>query len=661
MGLGTRQGLRRSARRGVKTLPYRLARALESHAFGLTPEQWGFSEGLRAAVAVSVMVALAYITHDNTLAWAAFAAFWACLADPGGAPPVRQRAIGGFVLGGVAVLPIVTLAGAHGPVYGAGAIAACLFLANLTRALGASATLPGILVSVVAVVGVEYTCTPHQALLLAAAFAMGGAWAMLFCLFLWPVPAYVPARRATASLFQRLADMTGEFHALLTREGASPAPWMQANATHRRALRLAMARAQALVDQLETNRPLYAAKLDAAERVFAALIAAGHELATHPERAPQAKRPLWHLHRALIQAAHATRHPEHATPGQTAEALARDASQLSPPLGPALRLAAQSLAGLGAPPPPQLSPAPRATRPRLHRPGPVLRHAARLSAGVLLTYGVSVWLGLSFSYWATMATVMVMQPATEATWPRTLERILGSVGGGLLAALLLGLIPGKLALFALIIPLATLTIGLKSVNYTLFVLFLTPLFVLVISLFQPQEGIPIARALNNVLGALIGLGATALLWPEPQTSQFEQLLAEAVHANLSFASLVLGANSPDETTEAARRAAGLKSSLAETALRRKRLEGQSKRARLESAETLLSQLRLIAGAATVERVSPHPASPQRAQHYTNLANLYAAHLAARRRYPLPTPATEPDDDLGHAIAALTAQLHTREG
>ncbi|WP_298282382.1 FUSC family protein, partial [Acidocella sp.] len=303
------------------------------------------------------------------------------------------------------------------------------------------------------------------------------------------------------------------------------------------------------------------------------------------------------------------------------------------------------------------TPPPTPRRAPLHRPGPVARHAARISAGVLLTYGLSVWLDLSFSYWATMATVMVMQPATEATWPRTLERILGSVGGGLLAAALLALIPGKLALFLLVIPLAALTIGLKSVNYTLFVLFLTPLFVLVISLFQPQEGIPIARALNNVLGALIGLMATALLWPEPQTSQFERQLAEAAHANLTFASLVLDATAPAAAIEAARRNAGLKSSLAETALRRKRLEGQSKRAKLDATETLLSQLRLIAGAATVEHVSPHPANPERARHYASLANLYAAHLAANRTYPLPPPEPEPDDDLGHAVSTLTAQLH----
>lgn len=57
---------------------------------------------------------------------------------------------------------------------------------------------------------------------------------------------------------------------------------------------------------------------------------------------------------------------------------------------------------------------------KLIRPIPerVLRHAARISIAVVISYAIAVWLNLTFSYWATMATVVVLQPLAVTTWPR---------------------------------------------------------------------------------------------------------------------------------------------------------------------------------------------------------------------------------------------------
>ncbi len=84
-----------------------------------------------------------------------------------------------------------------------------------------------------------------------------------------------------------------------------------------------------------------------------------------------------------------------------------------------------------------------------------------------------------------MAVVLVLQSSVATTWPRALERAVGSVLGGALAALLGLVLHSPLALTAAVFPLAIATMAVRPVNYGLFVFFLTPLFVLVIELSQP--------------------------------------------------------------------------------------------------------------------------------------------------------------------------------
>jgi uncharacterized membrane protein YccC len=91
-----------------------------------------------------------------------------------------------------------------------------------------------------------------------------------------------------------------------------------------------------------------------------------------------------------------------------------------------------------------------------------------------------------------MAAIVVMQPGATPTWPRMVERVIGSVGGGLVAVVLGLLFPSPWECLVIIFPLAAATIALRFVNYTLFVLFLTPLFILVAELVAPANGETIA-------------------------------------------------------------------------------------------------------------------------------------------------------------------------
>ena len=231
----------------------------------------------------------------------------------------------------------------------------------------------------------------------------------------------------------------------------------------------------------------------------------------------------------------------------------------------------------------------------------VLRHAMRLSVSVLVAYGITREFSLPYAYWAMMAVVVVMQPHGVITLPRTIERVVGSIAGGLLAAIMGVVLPVWLIL-VMIFPLAAATIALRAVNYTLLVLFMTQLFVLVTDLVSPGMGwdVGLARSVNNIIGSLVGLAGCLLLWPERRGPALATQVAEAFIANIRYAVMATGAHEAErEKIEHARRTAGTTSTRAEIQCQQARLEGLHRSARLDHAEQILFALRQMAGLASV--------------------------------------------------------------
>lgn len=606
-----RAGLRR-----VQAVGRRGVRWLQARSFGFAPEQVGLAEGLRAATAVAVLVLATIALHWPMFAWTAYAAFWACLADPGGADRHRLRVMGAFVLGGAVLAGVMScVASVGGPVVTVAVLFAVVSLCGMSRLLGPDMAQAGLLVNVAAVVAVDIPTAPAQALVLSGVFLGGGVLAIVLCLLVWRIHPHRPTRRAVAAVFRDLAEMTAE----LARAQAAGAPdaggARRLESEHRWAVRNAIERARSKVEQLAAWRresPVpgsLAAAVDACDRIFAGLIALGHE-GGGPGSASTARLPAHLLDQLDAALAEGRRQVLRSDPDWTG--LRAHAERLASAAGAATGLAARvtsvwsrALLDLAQGRAPAAGVAPDRAASAPSNPGRVLataRHAIRLATVVLAAYFAAHQLSLPCTYWATVAVVVVMQPYAETAWPRVLERIVGSIVGGLAAAALASVLTAPWQLLLIVFPLAAATIALRSVNYTLFVLFLSPLFVLVTELLAPgqghEHGFALARAAYNVLGCLLALAGSLLLWPERRPEPLAPRLADAVEANLTYAALTVEPAVARDRVEAARRRAGVCSSAAEAALHRMRLEGRRRRARLDEAGALLAQLRRLAGATT---------------------------------------------------------------
>jgi len=142
-----------------------------------------------------------------------------------------------------------------------------------------------------------------------------------------------------------------------------------------------------------------------------------------------------------------------------------------------------------------------------------LLHAASAGVAVFACFLAAHGLGLAYPQWATMTAVVVITVNIRTSSWRAVERIAGTLIGTAIVMVLIGHANGRVALEALVLPLAALTIALRAVNYTIFVGCVTPLFVVIAKIALPLQsaGAPQARAVDTIVGTSIALVICTLI------------------------------------------------------------------------------------------------------------------------------------------------------
>jgi uncharacterized membrane protein YccC len=601
--------------------PTRLPIGLDLRAVSLV-------EGVRAGLAAALPMAAAVYFGAPVLALAALGALLTCIVDPGG--PLRRRlpvllamALGGaLLLGGFAWLRGFGIAATL-------AVAVpCLFGTGFLRVWGQATLALGNLLAVMLLLGTDEPLPGLQAAGVAGVFAAGGAWALLLTLVIWRVYPYGPARRAVAIVWYELADLTR----LIMRfaDSTADADWGGQTPPGRATVRAAIERARdTLMDTLDARGPASGPaaqnlmRLEAADQLFGALIAVSDVLETAEPAVRRAAvtllrrlRPLLVVMAGAIERERLDRQPrlERAIGALLASAerapeLRHLARAMAERLHSAVKLIdpSQYLPGSGAQGDEGVP-----WRTRLIGPAVAnwsfqsasLRHALRVAAVVGVALAATlVWHG-QYTHWLTITLVLVMQPFFATTWQRSMERVGGTLLGGVFAAGLSAIAHSRLLLAALLPPLGALALAVRQVSYGVYIAVYTPVVILLIETIHAGEDwrrIALARAGFTVLGGVIAIAANALLWPAWEPAQVARNLLQTIAAHAAYARCVLeGAPS-----EAQRRQAGLASNNLEASLQRAMHEPRrGQRRRLAAVLVADATLRRIAGRLAAIALSP---------------------------------------------------------
>jgi hypothetical protein len=609
----------------------------EGHIFAFTPEQIGAVEGIRASAAVAVMLIADVVLHIPDLAYGAVAAFWICLCDPGYPDGPRLKGMAAFAFSATLAISLAAYCAHWGMIAAGLSLFVLVLICGLTRSyrptFGPMPAPFGLIAAIAVVVGVTAPRSAPGALQLGACFLLGAVWAVVLCLYVWRTHPCAPARRSLIAIFARLQDMTLTLQRLDMQGLDSPGRWLEFNNGHRRAVRLSIERGREIVARLIAGRIRFGQGIDAAGRIYAALMALGDNRAGRQNPFdPDERSLLERLSRLLDEAVHQldklAPNPEPLLHDGTS--LLDDAKPVRGVTAHAIAVAAAALAELARhwqePEPAEHASETALDHPSFKIAAPLWRQALRVATAVTVSYAIGACFDVTFSYWGTTATLVIMQPFGANTWLRILERAAGTIIGGVLTAILVAHLSSPLEMLAFIAPLTGAVIALRLVNYGLFMIFLTPMFVLVSDFIHPASSLVANRAINEIIGACVGLAGALFLWPEKEEGALSDTIRAALFANMAFASGILRAGQvTSNDIDQLRREAGLTSSRAEVARQRMLLQGRSQSAHLDRVRDILLALRALCGAANVMAImrgSERDESDfKRADHYDALTGV----------------------------------------
>ncbi|MFK5857494.1 MAG: FUSC family protein [Bacteroidota bacterium] len=169
------------------------------------------------------------------------------------------------------------------------------------------------------------------------------------------------------------------------------------------------------------------------------------------------------------------------------------------------------------------------------------RHALRIgitsAASVFLVHTLKIPHG----YWMPLTVVVIMAPDFGGSFlVRTLQRGSGTIFGGLFAVLLISQIHNQYVIIFLLMVFTFIAISMITINYAIFVFFLTPLIVTMYSISDIGDWhIPLDRVVNTLGGMILALVGSQFLFPDWERNHFHDRLSNMLDAINAYFSEVL--------------------------------------------------------------------------------------------------------------------------
>jgi uncharacterized membrane protein YccC len=652
----------------------RLGDQIAGHLRGsvaLDPARPQWAAGLRAATAMAAPLLLGWLLHRPELVWSGLGGWLTMLTDPGGPYRARAAALARFGAAGSLATLLGGLAG-QSPWLGAAALFLFALICSLVRVRGDTASTIGVLSLIEFCINQGSPAGFAQGLFRAEMFAAGALFAIFLAIAIWPFRPYFPVRMAVASAWTVLGELA-ESAVRLATSAPDPASWDTLVPVRRRA-REALERARAALGlaraghQGETGRGLQLLVLyEIAELLLGDLAALIEALRARAERdqpipaaAGEALAALGRAGQVLAQAvSEETGTPPLPLPPAPVESdlaplFERVRAEISQARESALAL---ERGGTGPPAPGALAPpdALPSLRDVLSRDSAELRHALRVALVATAAQLLATALRLERSYWVTVTAIIVLQPHAVNTVRRALQRVGGTVIGGIAAAVIARLVHHGSVLVPLLFVMASVGVALRRINYAVFAALITPVFVLLAEVNAGNAHLTRVRVLDTVLGGALALVGAMALWPTRDLDRMPSLVAAVLRANQAYLEAILGGK-PPAAVVAARRRIGLATANAEAALQR--LIGEAApAARVQPVMTVVAYARRLS--ASITALGSAPPDPAHAAPLEQaLRELAEAAQAGKAPPPLPPllGGTEPAERLGRQLRVVHSAL-----
>ncbi len=165
----------------------------------------------------------------------------------------------------------------------------------------------------------------------------------------------------------------------------------------------------------------------------------------------------------------------------------------------------------------------------------LFRHALRLAIVATIAEVLASLLQIPTGYWITLTAVIALKPNYGGTAQTAFQRVIGTVLGGVIGIAIVTLIHNVWIIGACFLLLIMVAVAVRPLSFSLFGTLLTPAIILLLNI-TSQGGwqIGVLRIADSLVGGLLALLGSYLLFPRWERQQLPTQLEATVRANLAY-------------------------------------------------------------------------------------------------------------------------------
>ena len=165
----------------------------------------------------------------------------------------------------------------------------------------------------------------------------------------------------------------------------------------------------------------------------------------------------------------------------------------------------------------------------------IFRHSLRLTVAIILGGLAGKLLPFQNVYWILMTIIIIMRPGYGLTKQRSIQRVIGTIIGGVIAFSILSLMPSHQILSILAVFSMLLGFSFAQTNYTVSATFVTMYIVFIYGILTADYLDVIQfRIIDTLTGASLAYFANHFLWPSWEYIKAPQYLEKSIIANRDY-------------------------------------------------------------------------------------------------------------------------------
>ncbi len=166
----------------------------------------------------------------------------------------------------------------------------------------------------------------------------------------------------------------------------------------------------------------------------------------------------------------------------------------------------------------------------------VFRHSLRMMITCVAGFAITKLFSYGHhSYWVLLTIIIILKPGFSLTKQRNIERLAGTIAGGVIGILILSFIHDRDTLFWLIAFFMLGTYTFQRLNYIVMVIFITPYILILFNLLGLGFlNVAEERLIDTAIASAMSFAASYFLFPHWESIQLDSYMKQVLKANIDY-------------------------------------------------------------------------------------------------------------------------------